>query len=159
MTFVDSYPDGTGTTQEQFYEELGHQFDWADLTTTERAQFATVWGSDLPWWDSLSSLDQGQEDGLEFEFALDYADCGIDQNWQTSWVPQISMAQLDATCALITQVGAQVGAVPASTPTIYQVATPKKPRKHRKAKRHLHRGRKPYPRGIAHHSQKGAGDE
>ena len=146
MTFVDSYPDGTGTTQDQFYEELGHQFDWADLTTAERTQFATVWGSDLPWWDSASSLARGQEDGLEFEFALDYADCAIDQNWQISWVPQISLTQLDKTCALISQIGQQVGATPASTPTVYQIATPKRrSRKHHKTHserhaKHLTRG-------------------
>ncbi len=135
MTFVDSYPDGTGTNQDQFCEELGHQFDWAYLTAAEREAFAAVWSSDLPWWDSASSLARGQEDGLEFEFALNYADCAIDQNWQISWVPQISTTQLDKTCALVSQIGEEVGATPASTPTVYQIATPKRSRKHHKTHR------------------------
>ncbi len=140
-TFVYSNPDGLSTSQDTFCWELGHQFDWAYLTAAERQQFAAIWDSTLPWWDSIQSLEHGQEDGLEAEFALDYADCAIDQNWQISWVPQIDMAQLEKTCALISQIGTKVGATPASSPTIYQVPTAKKQsKKHRKAKtRPFHR--------------------
>ena len=64
------------TDRDSLYFELGHQFDWQYLTVRDRRSLARFWSvPHARWWDSLESLQQGTEDGLEADFAAAYDDC------------------------------------------------------------------------------------
>ena len=102
----------------QFDFELGHQFDYAYLTGTDRAMLAQTWGSTLHWWDTFSGLSHGIEDGLEAEFADIYATCAVDAEVPailTTWLPGVAVENAAPTCELIDQIGAACDAdMPAS---------------------------------------------
>jgi len=84
--------------------ELGHQFDWALLTDTQRASFAALWHSTVSWWDSYGALVKVSEDGLEAQFAGDYADCAAGDRVFQSWV--LGAHPSPRVCQMIDQIGA-----------------------------------------------------
>jgi hypothetical protein len=108
--------------------ELGHQFDWAWLTTATRQELATVWDSAAPWWDSEASLDRGTEDGLEATFADAYMYCATGAWEELNWPnqPALTTGQLNQTCKIIDQVGIQNGSW-SPPPTVSAVSVTPKP--------------------------------
>ncbi|MBV8221368.1 MAG: hypothetical protein JO325_23115 [Solirubrobacterales bacterium] len=126
--------------QWQFDFELGHQFDYAYLTRTDRAEFAQLWGSTLHWWDTSSGLARGIEDGLEAEFADVYATCAVGYSAPeilTAWLPSVIVTTAAPSCQLINRIDT-TNAAPSSLPTLTNA-----PRQTRRRKR---RRRPPKPR-------------
>ena len=130
--------------------ELGHQFDWAELTDMQRGQFAVIWNSSLAWWDSVQSLIDYQEDGLEAVFADVYAACATGYtpasllNWNAA-APQLTQDQVLQTCRLIYQIGKADGMdMPPAGSAAYLPHQPKpqpqKPKKHHKKHHPSHHG-------------------
>jgi hypothetical protein len=119
----DPYPaetwvyTGPGQGAWQFNWELGHQFDWALLTDTQRSEFELLFRNmTTPWWDSLQGLAQGTEDGLEGEFAADYADCatsrllGYTGNGAYA-IPPLTSSFMARFCELLDRAGREDGAI------------------------------------------------
>ena len=135
----------------QFDFELGHQFDYAYLTGTDRAMLAQTWGSTLHWWDTFSGLSHGIEDGLEAEFADIYATCAVGAEVPailTTWLPGVAVENAAPTCELIDQIGAACDAdMPASSSmpaaaTAVSCAPSGPPKRKHERKRHKRRHRR-----------------
>ena len=108
-------PAIAATSRWSLYFELGHQFDFMDLTWRERGYLAWLWR--VPgdrWIDSTQSIDQGGEDGLEAVFAYAYATCAetgdyfdsdtiVAQAPADAQPPAIRPRNTWGTCALIDQ--------------------------------------------------------
>jgi hypothetical protein len=107
------------------YWELGHQFDRAYLTPTDRERFLGLWRTpSAPGGDSIAALSVATENGAEADFAGAYADCALGDpvtpdagSFQSA--PTISPG---GTCGLIDEIGQRVGAsMPSLPPTVSAV--------------------------------------
>lgn len=138
--------------------ELGHEFDWRYLNDDERREFADLWRSSTPWWDTFTALAEGREDGLEATFASDYAECALGGTPQgTVWVPGTSEpANPQRVCELINAIGERVGAtMPALAPSVSAVTVTTPLRRSRHRRRRWRSGRAATLAGI-HPEQRAA---
>lgn len=90
------------TDRSTLYFELGHLYDFENLTWRERGRLARVWGvKGHPWRDSISALNAGREDGLEVDFAAAYEACALGKTVTGLAAGDAPAIQMRDTCALI----------------------------------------------------------
>src|ERR1700722_2830847 len=67
--------------RQSLYFELGHIYDWTQLSNGDRGYLARNWWlAHHHWWDTVAGLVHGDEDGLEGMFGAIYQDCAYGRN-------------------------------------------------------------------------------